>query len=377
MRRIDRIAFAAPWFAWRAGIVLPSLTMKFQVKVTGKLDVAEVSRWKRGKVDPGKFADWAGTCYAEAEETPTVGKLLTRYEKWGDAEEHDYLRLSLAKNALTIEGLLQDTSYHEMAGLIATLWRSASRFGGEGEIVFTGEGVDLEDRILVQEGRSRFVPKHKTKVVKTTTPEAAQDKVWVHVMNESYKAARKAVSEYMAAGLPIVPVVGRTFVAAFEGAKPAEAAPIFDAVIAAIDREIAEDHTRAWRDFPLRYDDLICTLVRLLSDLGQPERACRVFERWRAGGGSVYVNQYKHYLFALNAAHDVGAAKGALDAFDAIWEEYRTKPRFIDTASFFLNAASVAAMIGDRARAKRYAEAARAEGATADQLADPDLQSLV
>ncbi len=360
-----------------ACLVLPSLRMKFQVKVAGKLNVAELSGWKRGKVNPAKFADWAGTRYAESDETPTVGKLLARYEKWGDVAEHDYVRLSLEGNALTIEGLLQDDSFNDMAGLVATLWRSASRFGGEGELVFTGEGVDLDDRIVVQKARSRFVPKHKAKVVKTTTPEEAQDKVWVHVMNESYKAARKAVGEYMAAGLPIVPIVGRTFLAAFEGAKPAEAAPIFDAVIAAIDHEIAHDDTREWRDFPLGYDDLVCTLVRLLSDLGQPERACRVFERWRGGGGSVYVNQYKHYLFALKAAHDVGAAKSALDAFDAIWKKARTKPRFNDTASFFVNAASVAAMIGDLARAKGYVKTARAEGATADQLADPDLRSLV
>jgi hypothetical protein len=65
--------------------------MGFHVLVRGSMTVApdRFAGWKRGKVNPKKFADWAEHGYASSEETPPVGALLTRYQHWLEPSDHE------------------------------------------------------------------------------------------------------------------------------------------------------------------------------------------------------------------------------------------------------------------------------------------------
>ena len=57
---------------------------------------------------------------------------------------------------VSIEGLLQEQSFNDVAGLVGNLWRSAARVGGAGELSFSGAGVDLEDKVIIDGRSSRF-----------------------------------------------------------------------------------------------------------------------------------------------------------------------------------------------------------------------------
>lgn len=362
--------------------------MGFHVLVRGSMTVApnRFAGWKRGKVSPKKFSDWAQHAYASPDETPSVATLLERYARWLEPSDHEYLRLTVEKSKVTIEGQLQETSFNDMAGLVGALWRSAARFGGEGELVFSGVGIDLEDRIVLDGRRSRFVTKHRvSKINAKTTPEDAQEAVWLHVMNDQMTAARRSVSEYLAAKRPIVPAIAYEFLSAFEGAVD-KAGPIVDAITNAIDEEIAGGVSRTWRDVDFHEGDALRAfksdyldkLLWTLNEMGREKQCRTLFESWRDSGGEVSLSNYSRYFFALVKSKTKGPVAPALDAFEALWAKIRKKARASgDAGAIFVNPACAAAMIDDRARAKRFIQLALDHGYPAAKLAaDPDLASL-
>ena len=335
--------------------------MGFHVLVRGTMEIAtdRFSGWKRGKVNPKKFTDWADYGYADADETPSVDKLLKRYEKWLDPEDHEYLRIAIDGSKVTIEGVLQEPSFNDMRGLVGALWRSAARFGGTGELTFSGVGIDLEDRVVINGTSSRFVTKHKiAKINAKTTPEDARETVWLKVMNDQMTAARRIVGEYLDAKCPIVPLLAFEFLSAFDGAS-AKAGPVVDAIVGAIERELEEDESRVWRSAPMNevgalsafrndfFDKLLWTLI----EMGRVKQCRELFESWRDGGGVLSLSNYARYFHALLALKDKAPVAGALDDFDALWAKIEPKAQASGQAgAIFANAAGAAAMIGERDR---------------------------
>ena len=346
-----------------------------------KLDADRFSGWRRGKVNPKKFADWAEHAYADCDETPSVATLLDRYASWLDPADHEYLRLAVKGATVTIEGTLQESSFNEMAGLVGGLWRSAARFGGNGELVFTGVGIDLEDRVLINGVSSRFVTKHKkSKINEKTTPEEAQETVWLHVSNDSMTAARRVVGEYLAAKGPIVPAIAFEFLSAFDDAV-AKAGPVVDAITAAIERELEVDDVRTWRDVKIKEgdpleafkSDFFGKLLWTLNEMGREKQCRELFERWRDGGGAVTLSNYGRYFYALSKLRASAQAGPALDAFEKLWAEIEPNARASGEAgAIFVNAACAAAMIDDRERMLKLLRLAVKHKYSRAKIADDD-----
>ena len=136
-------------------------------------------------------------------------------------------------------------------------------------------GIDLEDRIVINGTSSRFVTKHKlSKITAKTTPEHAQEIVWLKVMNDQTTAARRIVHEYVAAKGPIVPLLAYEVPSAFDGAS-AKAGPVVDAIVGAIEHELEQKTSRVWRSAPMTeagalnafkndfFDKLLWTLIEM------------------------------------------------------------------------------------------------------------------
>ena len=295
-------------------------------------------------------------------------------------------RLSAAhrgRREVAVEGVLQEGSFNDVAGLVAALWRSAARFGGEGELVFRGEGIDLEDRVILNGRSSRFVTKHKKpKINAKTTPEEAQETVWLHVMNDQMTAARRVVGEYLAAGCPIVPKVAFEFLSAFEGSVE-KAGPVVDAIAGAIEAEIAKGEARTWRDAPMDEGNALRAfknayldkLLWTMNEMGR-EAACRtLFERWREGAGPVTLSNYARYFYALIKLRERAPVASALESFDALWAQIRPTALASGAAgAIFVNAAGAAAIIEDRARVLELVKLAIEHGYPVAKIArDPDL----
>ena len=98
-------------------------------------------------------------------------------------------------------------------------------------------------------------------------------------------------------------------------------------------------------------NDFLGKLLWMLNEMGGETQCRQLFERWRDGGGTVTLSNYGRYFYALLKLRANSPAAPALAAFDKLWAKINPRAQASGEAgAIFVNAACVAAMIGDRER---------------------------
>jgi hypothetical protein len=178
--------------------------------VSGSLvvDATQVRTWLALKADSSCWGDWQGSFGNTAGETPSVGKLISRWEDWGDAGQPEFLVASLKAGKLTLRGLVAEDTYHAIAPLLGAFFRSAAALGGVGRLHVVADGFAYEIGIANKASTFRAVKKLPATIAKEVqaivNTAAARVAPAKPKPTRGGKAKRKAdVSE------TVVPIVGK------------------------------------------------------------------------------------------------------------------------------------------------------------------------